>query len=99
MSITFDRKWAGMILIKDEAGKVLGEITHWYRNRKKPACPTCGHRKTERVVRGYGLSIKDRLFGPDDELRPKGMGGYSGVNIKRLKDAKARAAELLEERT
>lgn len=95
MNITFDRKWAGMILIKDEAGEILGEITHWYRERKKPACETCGHIKTERVVRGYGLAIKGRLFGNDDEMVPKGRGGYSGVNIKRLKDAKARAVELL----
>ncbi len=93
--IIFDRKWAGMILIKNGAGEVLGEITHWYRQRKRPACPTCGHSKTERVVRGYGLAIKGRLFGSDDNLVPKGRGGYSGMNIKRLKDAKAKAIEIL----
>ena len=95
MKITFDRKWAGMILIKDEAGEVVGEITHRYREREKPACETCGHRKTERVVRGFGLQINGRCFGPGDELRPKGHGGYSGMNVKRLKDAKAKAVELL----
>lgn len=96
MKMMFDRKWAGMILIKDEAGEVLGEITHQIRDRKKPACPTCGHQKTETVVVGFGLSIKGRCFGSDDELVPKGRGGYSGVNIKRLKDAKAKAVELFE---
>ena len=95
MKITFDRKWAGMILIKDEAGEVVGDISHRYRERKKAACETCGHQKTERVVRGFGLSIKGRCFGPGDELRPKGQGGYSGMNVKRLKDAKAKAEELL----
>lgn len=95
MSLIFDRKWAGWILIKDEDGETLGEITHWYRERKKAACVTCGHQETERVVRGYGLRITGRLFGQNDELVPKGRGGYSGVNSKRLKDAKARAMELL----
>jgi hypothetical protein len=95
MKITFDRKWTGMILIKDEAGEVVGEITHRYRDRKKPACETCGHVRTEQVVRGFGLQINGRCFGPDNELRPKGKGGYSGMNVKRLKDAKAKAEELL----
>ncbi len=96
MNIKFERKWAGMILIRNaDTNCVLGRITHRIRNRKKAACETCGHCETETVVVGFGLSIRGRLFDHNGELVDAGSGGYGGVNIKRLKDAKDRAVELL----
>lgn len=82
-------KKKGYLVLVWVGGKCIGDICRLYRVREKEPCVTCGHQEHEHIVNGFGLTIYNRLFGPDDELVPKQVrNGYSGRNFKRLKDAK-----------